>query len=125
MKRSLKPVLVLLLLTGCAGIERDCSSCGAQSFGGDWIVVQYRLDGTPLNCWQLHDTPITGEEHGDGIYWKEPTGHLVHLSGWIDRVQVDKGKYEEAAKVIGVELTRCKGGIYLPPSAGGALDAGG
>jgi hypothetical protein len=30
----------LLLLAGCAGVSRDCSSCNAEHFGSDWIIVK-------------------------------------------------------------------------------------
>jgi hypothetical protein len=105
----------LLLLAGCAGIERDCSSWWASDVGGaDWIVVQYRFDGEPINCWQLRDTGITNESHADGIFWRAESEHLVHISGWYDRVQVDRHDYASAAKQVGIDLARCEGGRYRP-----------
>lgn len=102
----------LLLLAGCASWERDCNSTVASSFGGDWIVLQYGFDGTPINCWKLPNTAITNETGTDGIYWLNPGGHLVHISGWYNRVQVSNGDYAGAAKSIGIELDRCVGGKY-------------
>ncbi len=110
-----------LLLTGCAGFQRDCSSSCAQSLGGDWIIVQYRFDGTPINCWELRNTAVSSEDHSDGIYWQDPQGHLVHISGWYNRVQVMGNRWDEAAKTLGVEDTKCKNGVYavaLTPDGG-------
>lgn len=113
MKRKVTTFLVLLLLTGCAGFNRGCSSFNAQAFGSDWIVLQYGFDGKPINCWQLKNTSISNEEHSDGIYWLDShSGHLVHISGWYNRVQVAQGRYDEAAKAIGVDLGKCVGGKY-------------
>ena len=107
---------VLVVLSGCAGTARSCSSFSAESFGADWIVVQYRTDGTPLNCWKLKNASITNEQGSDGIYWKDPeSGHLVHISGWYNRVQVTGNNYEEAARLVGVDMGACGNGKY--PSA--------
>lgn len=67
-------LIIATLLTGCAGVSRDCSSCNASSFGSDWVVVQYRADGSPLNCWELRNTPISNEQGTDGIFWQDPQG---------------------------------------------------
>lgn len=106
----------LLLLAGCASWERDCNSSVASSFGGDWIVLQYGFDGTPINCWKLTNTAITNEQGTDGIYWLDPGGHLVHISGWYNRVQVHNNDFAGAAKSIGIELDRCTGGKYVAPA---------
>lgn len=120
MKSLYKMVAIVLFLTGCAGIERDCGSSCATSFGGDWIVVQYRADGSPINCWRLKDTAISNEPHTDGVFWQDPGGHLVHISGWYNRVQVQGNRWEEAARSIGVNDTLCKNGVYqsAAPDAG-------
>ena len=109
----------LLLLAGCAGWERDCNSSVASSFGADWIVLQYGFDGTPINCWKLTNTGITNEQGTDGIYWQDPAGHLVHISGWYNRVQVNNNDFAGAAKSIGIELDRCTGGKYSNPTKTG------
>jgi hypothetical protein len=108
----------LLLLTACASMERDCSSCNAGTFGSDWIVLQYGYDGTPINCWRLTNTAISNEQHTDGIFWQDPAGNLIHISGWYNRVQVISGNFEGAAKSLGIELNRCSDGKYLstPPA---------
>lgn len=113
MKIGLRVAALVVFLLGCAGIQRDCSSCGAQSFGGDWIIVQYRADGTPMNCWKLRNAPVSNEEHSDGIYWQDRGGHLVHISGWYNRVQVQGERWDEAAMALGVDNHRCKSGVYL------------
>jgi hypothetical protein len=102
-----------LMMAGCAGFQRGCSSCTAQSFGSDWIVVQYAANGDPINCWRLQNVSIANETNSDGVYWKEGSGHLVHISGWYNRVQVDGGRFEEAARLLGVELSKITNGKYL------------
>lgn len=87
----------------------------AESFGGNWIIVQFGAGGLPFNCWKLEDVSVTNETHSDGIYWKAPDGHLVHISGWYNRVQVERGDWTGAAKALGVELNRCTGGAYSNP----------
>ncbi len=110
--------LALLLLAGCAGTSRDCASCNASSFGSDWIVVQYEYNGNPINCWKLADTAIDNEQNTDGIFWQEKSGHLVHISGWYNRVQVTGGDWSGAAKALGVDLSRCEDGAYKAVDGG-------
>jgi hypothetical protein len=105
-------IFTLLFLANCAGFDRGCSSCMASSFATDWVVVQYKIDGTPINCWKLTNVSIANEQSSDGIYWKSPQGHLVHISGWYNRVQVSGSNFESAAKDIGVDLARCENGKY-------------
>jgi hypothetical protein len=114
MKRS-PFILSLLFLTACAGWERDCNSKVASSFGGDWIVLQYGMDGAPINCWKLTGTAISNEEHTDGIFWQDTAGHLVHISGWYNRVQVSNNDFAGAAKAIGIDINSCTGGRYVSP----------
>lgn len=102
----------LLILAGCAGVDRGCSSWTAQSFGADWVVVQYAATGDPINCWKLVNTSVSNEHSSDGIYWKEAS-HVVHISGWYNRVQVSGGRFDEAAKLIGVNLSSCNNGKYM------------
>ncbi len=105
-----------LLLVGCAGMARDCSSCSASSFGSDWIIVQYGFDGKPINCWQEQNAAISNEKGTDGIYWEhnswEHNSHLIHISGRYNRVQVFNKDFAGAAKSIGVDLDKCVGGAY-------------
>lgn len=105
--------LALIFLTGCAAVQRDCASCSAKNFGSDWLIVQYAASGEPINCWQERNVSMSNEEHSDGIYWQEPSGHLVHISGWYNHVQVTGGDFKAAAKTIGVDTERCPGGKYL------------
>jgi len=107
----------LFLLCGCAAISRDCASCGASNFGTDWIVLQYGASGAPINCWKLHNTAITNEERTDGIYWQAPSGHLVHISGWYNRVQVTNNDFEGAARQLGITISSCSEGKYNPAPA--------
>lgn len=100
--RHLKMLFPILLAAGCAGTMRDCSSWWAGASGADWLVAQYKYDGTPLRCWRLPNTSIANEPHSDGVYWKSPDGHLVHLSGWYNRVQVANGDFDGAARELGI-----------------------
>ncbi len=104
----------ILFLAGCAGLSRDCSSCMAGATGADWLVVQFKMDGEPINCWQLQNVSMSNEERSDGIFWQSVDGHLVHLSGWYNRVQVGNGGWKSAAAALGVDLERCTGGKYVP-----------
>jgi hypothetical protein len=98
---------------GCAGVSRDLSSKIASEIGADWIVVQYRFDGTPINCWKLNDAGISNEPASDGIFWKDSTtGHLVHISGWYNRVQVVNRDFLSAARLVGVDAAACDSGVY-------------
>lgn len=104
-----------LSVSGCAGWSRSCSSWEAENFAADWAVAQFDAAGKPFNCWKLEDTSITNEPHSDGIYWKDsPSGHLVHISGWYNRVQVENGQWKTAAEAVGVELDKCTNGKYTP-----------
>lgn len=105
--------LFAIFLIGCAGFSRSCSSEYAESFGADWIVITNGADGRVVNCWKLKDVSITNEPHSDGVYWKSGAGHLIHISGWYSRVQVNGGDYAGAANEIGVDLARCPSGRYL------------
>lgn len=112
-----KALLLGLLMVGCAGMERSCATVGAENFGADWVVAQLGLDGRPVACWKLSGVSITNEPGSDGIYWKNADGHLVHISGWYNRVQVSGGDYGAAALAIGVSLKACTGGRYVEPAA--------
>jgi len=106
--RRFSIAFLLLLLVGCAGLSRECSSCWAGSVGADWVVVQMTLDGHAFRCWELPSTSISNEDGSDGIYWKSPTGHLVHISGMYNRVQVEGGNWESAYQELGLSREACK-----------------
>lgn len=120
MKSKLLKWLPLALLAGCAGLSRDCSSGCNSSFGADWIVVQFDLRGKPFNCWRLPNVSMTNEPHSDGIFWQDRDGHLVHISGWYNRIQVQGGNWKGAGIALGVDADSCKSGYYTGPSAVGA-----
>ena len=111
MKKLWSIVLCLVFVSACAGVQRDCSTCTAGSLGADWVSVQYANDGKAIACWKLDDVAVSNEEGSDGIFWLQG-GHLVHISGWYNRVQVDGGRYADAAKLLGVDLERCINGKY-------------
>jgi hypothetical protein len=109
---------LLLVLGGCAGFQRSCSSGCAEAFGSDWMVVQYRFDGTPISCWRLSNTSIRNEDNSDGIYWLDPGGrHLVHISGWYNRVQVSGGDFDRAGNLLGIDARKCGDGHYPATSS--------
>lgn len=112
MKKHLSSIMFALLLVGCAGLERDCSGFSASNFGSNWLVLQYGFDGKPINCWRLENTAIDNESGTDGIFWLEKNGHLVHISGWYNRVQVNNSDWKGAADSIGVDVNKCLDGKY-------------
>lgn len=105
----------VVLLAGCAGFNRSCSSFNADAFGADWIVVKKDMTGRTFECWKLTNTSVANEESSDGIHWKSPGGHLVHVSGWYDRVQVANGDFANAGAELGVDSNRCGSGVYPAP----------
>lgn len=114
----LLPLLLLLTLTvGCAGFNKGCAQFNAGSFGSDWIVVQYAADGRPFHCWKLRGASVEGSTGGN-VDWQETgaNAHLVHLTGWENRVQVVNGDFEGAAKLVGVDANQCGSGVYPKPA---------
>ena len=112
MKSLLTALLLIassLVLFGCQGLERGCSSGLATSFGADWVIAQYDMNGLPYRCWMLENTSIDNEPASDGIYWKSPDGSLVHISGTYNRVQVKGGKWDQALAEIGLSKASCDG----------------
>ena len=100
--------VAILLVTSCAGAERGCSSCAANRFGADWIIVQVDLHGLPYRCWTLEGVSVANEPQSDGIYWRSPDGHLVHISNLYNRVQVVGDGWEEAANELGMTMAHCE-----------------
>ncbi|MDE2437839.1 MAG: hypothetical protein KGN01_00370 [Patescibacteria group bacterium] len=108
----------MLSMTGCAGASRGVSSWWAETAGSDWIIVQYDYQMQPKCAWKLNGVSVTNETHSDGIYWKDSvTGHLIHISGWYNRVQVANGRFDEAAKLLGVDINSIQNGKYVVPTA--------
>jgi hypothetical protein len=89
----------VILLAGCAGFSRDCSSCNASAFGSDWIVVQLGAPGTVVRCWKLENTAMDNESNTDVVDTRtalhiqieyamsKPTRKLVqvHVPAWVHR----------------------------------------
>lgn len=100
--------LALALIPGCVGLTRGCSSGMATSFGADWVIVQMSDDGIPYRCWVLEETSVTNEENSDGVYWLSRDGHLVHISGHYNRVQVEGGRWNEAYAELGLTEELCE-----------------
>jgi hypothetical protein len=111
--RTFITIGMLMVIVGCAGYQRGCSSWNAQAFGSNWVVVQYDMTLTPKCAWVLHNTSISNEDGSDGIYWLDSeTGHLIHISGWYNRVQVTGNRFKQAAKLVGVDLQYVQNGKY-------------
>lgn len=105
----MKRILIFCaMLTGCAGFSRGCSSFNAGAFGSDWVVVQHRLDGSVFRCWKLTNASVVNEPQSDGVYWESADGHLVHITGWHNRIQVAEKNFEQAANIIGVDIKTCQ-----------------
>lgn len=100
-------VVSLFSLTSCKGYDRQMAVANADNYGADWIVAQDSYDGHVYRCWKLHDTSVATEEHSEGIHWLDNSGHIVHISGWYNRVSVSNSNWEDAAKQIDVDLTKC------------------
>lgn len=98
----------LILLSGCAGLDRSCSSSCATSLGADWVIVQIDALGRPFRCWALENTSVDNEQSTDGIYWQSPNGHLVHISGFYNRVQVQGGRWSQALAEVGLTPEACR-----------------
>lgn len=100
-------ILLFCLLPACAGFERGCSSDIAETFGADWLVVQLNAFGEIIRCWQLQGVSITNEPNSDGIYWKDESGNLIHLSGQYNRVQVTRSNWPAAFATLGMKGKSC------------------
>ena len=111
-------LIVIAIVAACVlfipGCNRTATSVWAGATGADWIVVQYSYDGSPINCWKLKGVSVSNETQSDGVYWKDENGHLIHIAGWYNRVQVSGGRFEEAAELLGVDAKKITNGKYLP-----------
>ncbi len=101
-----KIVLFCLLFTGCAGLQRDCASGCASNIGSDWVIVQFAADGHTIHCWELHDVAVDSDNSND-VYWQTNSGHLVHIEGWYNRVQVQNGDFSDARRAMGLGEETC------------------
>lgn len=97
-----------VLVFGCAGLGRDCSSCTASSFGADIVVVQMDAWGHPYRCWALQNVSLDNESQSDGIYWKSTSGNLLHISGHYNYVQVMNGDWDGAYREFNITEATCR-----------------
>lgn len=112
MKKLTLVLFAMALSASCAGTGKAISQGMASTFGADWIIVQYAQNGTPFHCWKIRDAAVDDSEGGN-INWKDREhGHLVHLTGWENRVQVVGGDYASAGRLLGVDAARCDNGVY-------------
>lgn len=105
--RTALKFVVAVFIVGCAGMHRSCQSCNAENFGADWVIVKMDMEGRPYRCWRLANTSVTNEGQSDGIYWASPDGHLVHISGHYNRVQVQSGDWAGALRELGLDEATC------------------
>lgn len=110
--KKLLAVVLAIFAVGCAGIQRDCASSMSSNFGANWIIVQFDSTGRPFNCWKLNNVVLTNEASGDGVWWQDSDGHLAHVAGWYNRVQVNGTNFDTAGKLLGVDANRCTNGQY-------------
>ena len=103
-------VFALMIMSGCAGASRNCSQCNAETFGGDFVVVELtEARGVPYRCWMLRGVSISNEKNSDGIYWKDPeSGNLVHISGSYDYVQVKGDNWNRALEYLNLTREACE-----------------
>jgi len=85
--------LVLLIggafvAVGPAGCSRGMTAWHASAYGSDWLVVQYAVDGSVMNHWELRNKSVASESQSDGINFKDNDGNMVHLSGHYTYIQV-------------------------------------
>ncbi len=109
--RTIASGTIVLLLSGCAGMFRSCSNDWAETAGADWIIIERNCSGIPVTCYKLKLVSVTNEKNSDGIQWNIG-GHMMHASGWYDRVQVHRGDYGYAAQLLGIDLDKCGLGVY-------------
>ena len=95
-----------IFMVGCASFQRDCASCNAENFGSDWIIVQLKADGDTARCWELRNTSV-GSDSANDVHWLSSDGHLIHIEGWYNRVQVANDDFEGAYRVLGVDGSQC------------------
>ena len=109
--KKLVPLLLALplALTGCKGLQRNLAVVGASTFGADWVIAQDNMEGNVARCWIIRNQSVDNEGNSDGIHWlDQTTGHLIHISGWYNRVQVSHGDFSRAGHFIGVEdVSKC------------------
>lgn len=99
---------VLLMLTGCAGVQRDCRGCSSEVGGANWLVVQYTMSGSVLHCWKLDNVAMENEPHSDGIYWEESGGNVVHISNLYNAVQLNGSNWDAAEQRLNLTAKDCQ-----------------
>jgi hypothetical protein len=72
--------LLIFAFVGPAGLRNEFFAWKASAYGSDWLVVQYSLDGSVNNYWELKNSAIHNEKQSDGIYFTTDHG-VIHLSG--------------------------------------------
>jgi hypothetical protein len=114
--KNLKTIIsyvLLALVCGCAGMNRGCSVFIAEEMGCNWVIVQYDMNLVPKHAWALHNTSVVNEAGSDGIHWLDAvSGHLVHISGWYNRVQVQHNDFKGAGELLGVDADLIQNGVY-------------
>jgi len=100
MKNKFYLIVIVAFLFNCASVDRGCTSFMATNMGADWVVVELtEMNGIPYRCWELRGVSIVSEQGSDGIYWKNNSGNLVHVSGSYDYVQVNNDNWDDDLEI--------------------------
>lgn len=91
-------LIIIALIIGPAGCTNTVAAWRASAYGSDWLVVQYAVDGSIINSWDLKNCAIHNEGNSDGIYFTTSHG-VVHLSGHYVYIQ---SPTDETRKLLGV-----------------------
>ncbi len=79
--------VLCFVLAGPAGCSNRYTAWKASAYGSDWLVVQYALNGSVINHWNLKNKAVHNEGSSDGIYFLNENNESVHLSGHYVYVQ--------------------------------------
>ena len=91
-------IVLAMLIISCNEVK---STAGHEH---DYIVVQYRGDGHIFECWQLSNVDHVTREHY--VEWVTPIG-MTTIVGPYSQIQVANESWTEAAKQVGIDLTKC------------------
>lgn len=98
---ALSILIVILLAVGPKRMNRYFNSWLAGSYGADWYVALYTVDG--VKTWKLENKSVGNETQSDGIFFITNNGHVVHISGHYAYIQVHGKKWAEAKSLLGIK----------------------
>ena len=120
--------LFLVTLSGCSATNTtnttSASASASVSEGKfNWIIVQYSANGDPVYAWVVKNSDDKILHYYASAYssfstaqfrWTSPEGHWVFSFTNHTTVRVKDDKFEEAAKLVGVEYEKITNGRYTP-----------